>query len=40
LFDLKEDPFERRDLLAGEPDANALNAVEKLQGLAARVQDR
>lgn len=40
LFDLMEDPFERRDLLAGEPDAGALSAVEKLQALADRVQGR
>jgi arylsulfatase A-like enzyme len=40
LFDLIEDPFERRDLLAGEPSAEALSAVEKLQRLADRVHGR
>jgi hypothetical protein len=40
LSDLKEAPFERQDLLAGEPDANALSAAEKLQGLAGRVRGR
>jgi arylsulfatase A-like enzyme len=40
LFDLIEDPFERRNLLVGEPAADALSAVEQLQRLADRVQGR
>jgi arylsulfatase A-like enzyme len=40
LFDLEEDPFERQDLLTGEPSAGALSAVAKLQRLADRAQGR